>query len=94
MTNNNNFKILKEQVDEVVVIMQENVKKVLERDEKLENLENKSENLHDGAKRFSNMAIKLKRKMWWKNIKVIIILVVVVLILALILGIVIWTQSK
>jgi type IV secretory pathway component VirB8 len=27
--------------------------------------------LNDGAKRFEKKAVKLKRKMWWKNMKVL-----------------------
>eukprot|EP00124_Ichthyophonus_hoferi_P000289 Ihof_evm15s10 gene=Ihof_evmTU15s10 len=40
------------QVDEVVDVMRDNVNKVLERDANLTNLEDRSEQLQDGASRF------------------------------------------
>ncbi len=51
--------------------MRGNVEKVLERDQKLGDLEDKSDALRDGAARFETTSRKLKSKMWWKNMKVI-----------------------
>ncbi|XP_065206296.1 synaptobrevin-like isoform X2 [Planococcus citri] len=62
------------QVDEVVGIMRVNVEKVLERDSKLSELDNRADALQMGASQFESQAGKLKRKMWWKNIKMMIIL--------------------
>jgi len=62
------------QVDEVVGIMRVNVEKVLERDQKLSELDDRADALQHGANQFEQQAIKLKRKMWWKNIKMMIIL--------------------
>eukprot|EP00042_Codosiga_hollandica_P026614 m.127004 g.127004 ORF g.127004 m.127004 type:complete len:97 (-) comp52249_c0_seq1:231-521(-) len=73
------------QVDEVVGIMKDNMVKVLERDQKLNDLEDKSEGLRDGAARFEKSAVKLKRKMWWKNLKFMGILALVVIVLIVII---------
>lgn len=74
------------QVDEVVGIMKVNVEKVLERDQKLSELDNRANALQQGASQFEQQAGKLKKKMWWKNMKWMIIMgttaaVVVILII-------------
>ena len=50
--------------------MRQNMDKVLERDAKLSELDNRAENLQAGASQFETAAGKLKRKMWWQNCKV------------------------
>ncbi|XP_044741650.1 synaptobrevin-1-like [Chrysoperla carnea] len=62
------------QVDEVVGIMRVNVEKVLERDQKISELDNRADALREGANQFEQQAGRLKRKMWWKNLKMMIIL--------------------
>ncbi|XP_076315278.1 neuronal synaptobrevin-like isoform X4 [Tachypleus tridentatus] len=57
------------QVDEVVDIMKTNVEKVLERDNKLSELDDRADALQQGASQFEQQAGKLKRKFWWKNCK-------------------------
>lgn len=75
------------QVNEVVGIMRVNVEKVLERDQKLSELDSRADALQEGGKRFEQQAQKLKRKYWWKNIKMMIILgVIVTVILIIIIG--------
>nr|XP_023018338.1 synaptobrevin-1-like [Leptinotarsa decemlineata] len=64
-----------QQVNEVVGIMRVNVEKVLERDQKLSELDSRADALQEGGKRFEQQAQKLKRKYWWKNIKMMIIIV-------------------
>uniref|UniRef100_A0A915KB74 V-SNARE coiled-coil homology domain-containing protein n=1 Tax=Romanomermis culicivorax TaxID=13658 RepID=A0A915KB74_ROMCU len=58
------------QVDEVVGIMKVNVEKVLERDSKLTQLDDRADALQEGASQFEKSAATLKRKYWWKNLKV------------------------
>jgi vesicle-associated membrane protein 2 len=69
------------QVDEVVGIMKTNVEKVLERDQKLSELDNRADALQQGASQFEQQAHKMKRKYWWKNMKMMILLAVVGLVL-------------
>jgi vesicle-associated membrane protein 2 len=78
-------------VDEVVGIMRVNVEKVLERDSKLTELDHRADALQMGATQFESQAGKLKRKMWWKNLKMMIILgsiggIFLILILYMIFG--------
>lgn len=55
---------------QVVDIMRVNVDKVLERDQKLSELDDRADALQAGASQFESSAAKLKRKYWWKNCKV------------------------
>uniref|UniRef100_A0A7E4VUJ9 V-SNARE coiled-coil homology domain-containing protein n=2 Tax=Panagrellus redivivus TaxID=6233 RepID=A0A7E4VUJ9_PANRE len=80
------------QVDEVVGIMKVNVEKVLERDSKLSQLDDRADALQEGASQFEKSAATLKRKYWWKNIKMIIIMCAIVVLLVII--IVIWAGGK
>jgi hypothetical protein len=80
------------QVDEVVDIMRVNVEKVLERDQKISQLDDRAEALQAGASQFEASAGKLKRKYWWKNLKMWLILICVVVTLIII--IVVWVVSN
>merc|ERR1712137_1438112 len=74
------------QVDEVVGIMRVNVEKVLERDQKLSELDDRADALQQGASQFEQQAGKLKRKFWWKNMKMMIIMGVIGIIIVGIIG--------
>ncbi|XP_012871012.1 PREDICTED: vesicle-associated membrane protein 4 [Dipodomys ordii] len=79
------------QVDEVIDVMQENITKVIERGERLDELQDKSESLSDNATAFSNRSKQLRRQMWWRGckIKAIMALVAVILLLVIIILIVV-----
>lgn len=79
-----------DQVNEVVGIMRVNVQKVLERDQKLSELDDRADALQHGASQFEQQAGKLKRKYWWKNLKMMIIIIVIGVIF---LGLIIWWAS-
>ncbi|XP_041509000.1 vesicle-associated membrane protein 3-like [Microtus oregoni] len=72
------------QVDEVVDIMRVNVDKVLERDQKLSEIDDGADALQ--ASQFKSSAAKLKRKYWWKNCKMwaignsVLVIVVIIII--------------
>uniref|UniRef100_A0A452GWX4 V-SNARE coiled-coil homology domain-containing protein n=1 Tax=Gopherus agassizii TaxID=38772 RepID=A0A452GWX4_9SAUR len=70
LTSNRRLQQTQAQVDEVVDIMRVNVDKVLERDQKLSELDDRADALQAGASQFETSAAKLKRKYWWKNLKV------------------------
>lgn len=78
-------------VDEVVGIMRVNVEKVLERDQKLSELDNRADALQQGASQFEQQAGKLKRKYWWKNLKMMIIMGIIGIIILII--IIVWASS-
>ncbi|KAK9513985.1 hypothetical protein VZT92_027477 [Zoarces viviparus] len=62
------------QVEEVVDIMRVNVDKVLERDQKLSELDDRADALQAGASQFESCAAQLKNKYWWKNCKMMIMM--------------------
>ncbi|PRD33643.1 UNVERIFIED_CONTAM: Vesicle-associated membrane protein 1 [Trichonephila clavipes] len=66
--------------------MRTNVEKVLERDQKLSELDDRAEALQQGASQFEQQAGKLKRKFWWKNCKMIIIMVVIGVVVVGVIG--------
>ncbi|XP_034825787.1 synaptobrevin-1-like [Maniola hyperantus] len=78
-------------VDEVVGIMRVNVEKVLERDQKLSELDNRADALQHGAAQFEQQAGKLKRKYWWQNLKMMLIIGAVGAVLLII--IIVWATS-
>nr|XP_008516218.1 PREDICTED: vesicle-associated membrane protein 3 isoform X1 [Equus przewalskii] len=75
------------QVDEVVDIMRVNVDKVLERDQKLSELDDRADALQAGASQFETSAAKLKRKYWWKNCKMWAIGIIVVVIIIIVISV-------
>ncbi|KAI9184489.1 Vesicle membrane receptor protein (v-SNARE) [Blastocladiella emersonii ATCC 22665] len=81
---------IQNQVNEVVGIMQQNIEKVMERGERLDTLQNKTEDLNHSAGQFRRGATKVRKQMWWKNmkLKIIIALVVIAVLLAIILPLV------
>uniref|UniRef100_A0A8D8M834 Synaptobrevin n=1 Tax=Cacopsylla melanoneura TaxID=428564 RepID=A0A8D8M834_9HEMI len=79
------------QVDEVVDIMKTNVEKVLERDQKLSELDDRADALQQGASQFEQQAGKLKRKFWLQNLKMMIVMGVIGLVIVAI--IVAWARS-
>ncbi|XP_072810320.1 vesicle-associated membrane protein 1 isoform X2 [Vicugna pacos] len=74
LTSNRRLQQTQAQVEEVVDIMRVNVDKVLERDQILSELDDRADALQAGASQFESSAAKLKRKYWWKNCKMMIML--------------------
>ncbi|XP_058887382.1 vesicle-associated membrane protein 4-like [Acipenser ruthenus] len=83
---NEKIKQVQTQVDEVIDVMQENITKVIERGERLDDLQDKSESLSDNASAFSSRAKQLRRRMWWREckMKAIVALVVVAILLIIV----------
>lgn len=82
-----NMQETREQLQEVVSVMRNNVEKVIARDQKLGELEDMSENLRDNSVKFERDATRLKRALWWKNAKFMILLAIVIFVLILIFAI-------
>jgi len=76
---------LRGQVDEVRGVMSQNIERVMERGERLDDLVDKTGNLEQNAVKFRQTSRKVKRKMWWKNTKMTLILIVVVIAIILII---------
>ncbi|KAI9683583.1 MAG: hypothetical protein M1829_004886 [Trizodia sp. TS-e1964] len=70
------------EIENVRGIMTENIERVLERGERIDVLVDKTDRLGLGARDFRVRSRGLRRQMWWKNTKLMVLLVVVVLFLA------------
>lgn len=77
------------QIDDTVGIMRENINKVAERGERLDSLQDKTDNLAVSAQGFRRGANRVRKQMWWKDLKmrmcllsgVIIIIVIIIVVL-------------
>ncbi|XP_027334444.1 vesicle-associated membrane protein 722-like isoform X2 [Abrus precatorius] len=80
---------VKAQVSEVKDVMMENIEKVLDRGEKIEVLVDKTENLRYQAQDFRQQGTQLRRKMWYQNmkIKLIVLGIIIALILIIVLSV-------
>ncbi|KAJ3450282.1 vamp (vesicle associated membrane protein) [Anaeramoeba flamelloides] len=86
-TENKTEKIRKE-VDEVKNVMSQNLDKVIDRGNKIENLEERSNALEQNSAVFKKKAKTVKRKMWWQNFKLSFILFLIFAVIILIIVIV------
>ncbi|XP_014378526.1 vesicle-associated membrane protein 1-like isoform X1 [Alligator sinensis] len=77
MSSNRRLQQTQAQVEEVVGVICVNVDKVLERDRRVSELDDRADALQAGASQFESSAGKLKRKYFWKNMKMMIILGVI-----------------
>ncbi|XP_031496508.1 vesicle-associated membrane protein 724-like [Nymphaea colorata] len=75
---------VKGQVSEVKNIMMENIDKVMDRQEKLDVLSEKTENLRSQAQRFQKQGVQIRRKMWFENMKIKLVILGILLLLVLI----------
>eukprot|EP01038_Epipyxis_sp_PR26KG_P009136 gene9136-12322_t len=82
-------------VETVKLVMQENVDIALQNCVKLETIERAAEELQQQAGVFKRNANELKNKMWWKNIKMkLIIAAIILVILGIIIAIIVVMTKK
>ncbi|KAF2277389.1 vesicle-associated membrane protein-like protein [Westerdykella ornata] len=65
------------EIDNVREIMTENIERVLERGERIDLLVDKTDRLGSNARDFRVRSRGLRRRMWWKNVKLMVLLVLV-----------------
>lgn len=73
------------EMDGVREIMTENIERVLERGERIDLLVDKTDRLGGSARDFRVRSRGLRRRMWWKNVKLMAMLVAVVIFLVYLL---------
>jgi len=73
------------QIDDTVGIMRENINKVSQRGERLDSLQDKTDNLAVSAQGFRRGANRVRKQMWWKDMKMRMCLIVGVIILILVI---------
>lgn len=77
--------ILRQQIDDTVGVMRENINKVSQRGERLDSLQDKTDNLAVSAQGFRRGANRVRKQMWWKDVKMRIWIIVGIIILLLII---------
>ncbi|KAF8600098.1 synaptobrevin [Ceratobasidium sp. AG-I] len=76
---------IQQQIDDTVGIMRENITRVAERGERLDVLQDKTDNLAVNAQGFRRGANRVRKNMWWKDMKMRIIIGVGIAILLVII---------
>ena len=84
------------QIDDTVGIMRDNITKVAERGERLDSLQDKTDNLAVSAQGFRRGANRVRKNMWWKDMKMRIIIgvAITVIIVIIVVSIVKATGAK
>lgn len=65
---------MQNQLGQIKSVMVDNIEKVLDRGEKINLLVDKTDNLHQQAFKFSKASTHFKRQMWWRNVKMMLML--------------------
>ena len=79
------------QVNEVLDVIKNNVDKVMERDGKLHDMDNRASYLEQSSIQFSTTARRVRKKMWWENFKmklclggtVVVVLIVIIVVIVM-----------
>ncbi|GFN97218.1 vesicle-associated membrane protein 4 [Plakobranchus ocellatus] len=89
-----NLDHLEGEVSEVTALLKDNVEKVVGRGERIDALQSRSEDLEHSSSHFRSSAKKLKRKMWWKNCKLMCLIILIVLVIIGVIVAVILVETK
>ncbi|GAB1597788.1 vesicle-associated membrane protein 711-like [Argonauta hians] len=85
---------LQSQVNEVKGILTENIEKVLERGDRLDDLMDKTYELEEQSIRFHKTSGRIAKKFWWKNTKATLMMVCgVIVLLAIIIIIILYSTG-
>ncbi|KAH7409502.1 synaptobrevin-domain-containing protein [Cadophora sp. MPI-SDFR-AT-0126] len=76
---------LQAQIDDTVGVMRENINKVSQRGERLDSLQDKTDNLAVSAQGFRRGANRVRKQMWWKDMKMRMCLIIGIIILLIVI---------
>ncbi|CAG9940460.1 unnamed protein product [Clonostachys rosea f. rosea IK726] len=76
---------LQAQIDDTVGVMRDNINKVSQRGERLDTLQNKTNDLATSAQGFRRGANRVRKQMWWKDMKMRVCLIVGIIVLLLVI---------
>ncbi|CEI60714.1 hypothetical protein FVEN_g2621 [Fusarium venenatum] len=76
---------LQAQIDDTVGVMRDNINKVSQRGERLDALQDKTDNLAVSAQGFRRGANRVRKQMWWKDMKMRMCLIIGIIILLVII---------
>ena len=87
---NRDLQDLHNQIDDNVIVMQQNIKKVAQRGERLDSLQDTTDDLSVSAKHFRRGTNRVRKLMWLKDMKIVLCLVIgVILVIAVFVSIVV-----
>ena len=69
------------EVEQVKGIMVQNIDAIMERGERMELLVDKAENLSNSSVSFRQASVRVRRKAWWENVKMRIVMAVVLVVI-------------
>jgi len=76
---------LQAQIDDTVGVMRENINKVSQRGERLDSLQDKTDNLAVSAQGFRRGANRVRKQMWWKDMKMRMCLIIGIILLLVVI---------
>ncbi|KAI9737864.1 MAG: SNAP receptor, synaptobrevin [Cirrosporium novae-zelandiae] len=76
---------LQAQIDDTVGVMRENINKVSQRGERLDSLQDKTDNLAVSAQGFRRGANRVRKQMWWKDMKMRMWLIIGIIVLLIVI---------
>jgi len=76
---------LQRQIDSTVAQMQDNLHKASQRGDRLDALQDKTDNLATSAQGFRRGANRVRKQMWWKDMKMRICIIVGIIILLIVI---------
>lgn len=76
---------ISQQIDDTVGVMRENINKVSQRGDHLDALQDKTDNLAVSAQGFRRGANRVRKQMWWKDMKMRMCLIVGIIILLIVI---------
>ncbi|KAK4634319.1 Synaptobrevin 2 [Fulvia fulva] len=76
---------LQSEIDGAVRTMQNNITKISERGERLDNLQDKTDHLSTQANSFRRGANRVRKQMWWKDMKMRMCIIVGIIILLVVI---------
>uniref|UniRef100_A0A2P2I8P8 Vesicle-associated membrane protein 4-like n=1 Tax=Hirondellea gigas TaxID=1518452 RepID=A0A2P2I8P8_9CRUS len=79
------MKNVQAQISDVTEAMRDNVGRLLERGDQLDNLNTRSQHLANTSDSFRNSSVRLRRGLWWQNTRSKIILAAVALLLLIVI---------
>ncbi|CAO3681743.1 unnamed protein product [Umbelopsis vinacea] len=82
---------VRQEVDQVINIMQDNIDRVVDRGANLSQLQSKTDDLQATTGQFRRSAVQVRKRMWWKDMKWRIVIVFTVLV---IIGIIVGKYMK
>ncbi|KAK2075357.1 hypothetical protein P8C59_009488 [Phyllachora maydis] len=91
---NSRTQALQAQIDDTVGVMRENINKVSQRGERLDALQDKTDNLAVSAQGFRRGANRVRKQMWWKDMKMRMCLIAGIIILILVIVIPVVVTKK